>query len=203
MTELLKEYLRTRISVKALALVSGIWLVLQGTAVAATCSGSIAPNFPTPVNPPNPADTQAIQNVIAQYGAALESKDGVILNAILDPSVSFELCSAGGNTQEFLATDATGVLDYYKDLWPALTTQGLTTQHIFSSVILSTTGPNTIVGRFTHLVFLQASFGALNPDYSGTVKATFVRNAGKWQFEDFLLVAVIPDLGGGIGTRAR
>jgi hypothetical protein len=102
-----------------------------------------------------------------------------------------------------LATNASEVLAYYNNLWPALTTQGLTPQHLVSGIVLSSTGMNTVEGRFTQLVFLQTSFGALNPDYSGTVKATFVKNGSDWQFQSFVLVALIPNLGGDITVMAR
>ena len=206
MTKFLKECLRAQISMKTLVLVTGIWLVLQGTANAAVtlCADSIPPNWPTPpVTQPNPAETRAIQDLVSRYGLALENKDSAILTDILDPNVTFEVCKAGGNIQDFKATDRPQVETYYNDLWLALTSQGLITQHIFSKLILNKTGPNTVEGAFTQLVFLQTSFGALNPDYSGRIKATFVRQAGDWRFENFLLISVIPDLGGGIETRAR
>lgn len=197
--------LRARTASAMLALVAGIGLLFPGSesAVAAACSTTIAPNFPTPIVPPTPAVKQAIGDVIAQYGVALETKDDAILKSTLDPSVTFEVCSAGGNTQEFLATNASEVLAYYNNLWPALTTQGLTPQHLVSGIVLSSTGMNTVEGRFTQLVFLQTSFGALNPDYSGTVKATFVKNGSDWQFQSFVLVALIPNLGGDITVMAR
>jgi len=197
--------LRVRTASAMLALVAGIGLLFPGSesAEAATCSTTIAPNFPTPIVPPTPAVKQAIGDLIAQYGVALDTKDGTILKNTLDPSVTFEVCSAGGNTQDFLAINASEVLTYYNDLWPALATQGLTPQHLFSGVVLSSTGMNTVEGRFTQLVFLQTSFLALNPDYSGTVKATFVKNGSDWQFESFLLIALIPNLGGGITVKAR
>ncbi len=207
MTKFVKGCLKAQVSMKTLVLVTGICLLLQGTAIAQAqtmCSDSIAPNFPSPINPPNPAVKQAIGDVIAQYGTSLENKNGTILSNILDPNVKFELCSAGGNTQDFLATTASQVVAYYNNLWPALTTQGLMSQHIISGVVLSKTAtPNEVEGRFKQLVFLQTSIGALDPDYSGTVKATFVRNGSQWQFKSFLLVANIPHLGGGIETRAR
>jgi len=207
MSKFLKECLRAQISRKTLVLVTGIWLLLQGTAFAQApimCSDSIAPNFPSPINPPNPAVKQAIGDVIAQFGVSLENKNDAILSNILDPNVKFELCSAGGNTQDFLATTGSQVVAYYNDLWPALTTQGLMAHHIVSGIVLSNTAtPNEVEGRFTQLVFLQTSIGALNPDYSGTVKATFVKNGSQWQFKSFLLVANIPHLGGGIEARGR
>ncbi len=204
MTKFLKECLRAQVSMKMLVLATGIWLLLQGTAIAQTCSGQIPPNFPTPpVTQPNPADRQTIEDLVSRYSSALENKDGTALSDILDQNVTFEVCKAGGNIQDFLATSRNQVLAYYTDLWPALSNQGLTTQHIFSKLILNKTGPNTVEGAFTQLVFLQTSFGALNPDYSGRIKATFVRQAGDWRFENILLISVIPDLGGGIEARAR
>jgi hypothetical protein len=206
MTKFLKEFLRAQVSMTTLVLVMGIWLLLQGTANAAVtlCTDSIPPNFPTPpVNQPNPAETRAIEDLVSRYGLALENKDSAILADILDPNVTFEVCRAGGNIQDFKATDRPQVEAYYNDLWPALTSLGLTTQHIFSKLILNKTGPDTVEGAFTQLVFLQTSFGALNPDYSGRIKAAFVRQAGDWRIQSFLLISFIPDLGGGIGTTAR
>lgn len=206
MTKFLKECLRAQVSMKTLVLATGIWLVLQGTAIAATtlCSGQIPHNFPTPpVTQPNPADRQAIEDLVSRYNSALENKDGTTLSDILDQNVTFEVCKAGGNIQDFLATSRDPVLAYYTDLWPALSNQGLTTQHITSSLILNKTGPNTVEGKFTQVVFLQTSFGGPQADYTGRVRATFVKQTGVWRFQSFLLISVIPNLGGGIGTRAR
>lgn len=204
MTKFLKECLRAQVSMKMLVLATGIWLLLQGTAIAQTCSGQIPPNFPTPpITQPNPAVVQAIENLVSQYQSALENKDGTALSNILDQNVTFEVCTAGGNIQDFLATNRNQVLAYYTNLWAALTNQGLTTQHISSNLILNTTGPNMVEGKFTQVVFLQTSFGGPQNDYTGRVRATFVRQTGVWQFQSFLLISNIPNLGGGIGTTAR
>lgn len=206
MTKFLKECLRAQVSMKPLVLATGIWLVFQGTAIAQTtlCSGQIPPNFPTPpVTQPNPANRQAIEDLVSRYNSALENKDGTTLSGLLDQNVTFEVCKAGGNIQDFKATSRTQVLAYFGALWPALSIQNLTTQHISSNLILNTTGPNTVEGKFTQVVFLQTSFGGPQADYTGRVRATFVRQTGVWRFQSFLLISVIPNLGGGIGTSAR
>lgn len=205
MTKFLKEFLRAQGSMTTLVLATGIWLVFQGTAFAQTlCSGQIPPNFPTPpVTQPNPANRQAIEDLVSRYNSALENKDGTALGGLLDQNVTFEVCKAGGNIQDFKATSRTQVLAYFGALWPALSIQNLTTQHISSNLILNTTGPNTVEGKFTQVVFLQTSFGGPQADYTGRVRATFVRQTGVWRFQSFLLISVIPNLGGGIGTSAR
>ena len=208
MTTSLQEYLRVQVLTKSLLLIAGIWLLLQGTAIAQSsstaCSGSIPPNWPSPpLSKPNPLDSQEINDLVSRYGLALENKDGTSLGDILDANVTYEVCNAGGGPQNVLKNNRNEVLAYYNNLWPALTIQNLTAQHLSSNLILNSTGPDSVEGRFTQVVFLQTSFGPPQPDYTGTVRATFTKQSGVWRFQSFLLISTIPNLGGGIGTQAR
>jgi SnoaL-like domain len=192
--------------IRPLLLAASILLTLGGTAAAQGCADVIPGNWlPRRVTNPDPADRQAIMDLIHTYYWILDDKDVAgVDNGFPDlftQELIYEGCRAGGHMQLVKFKGLAALISRTKDQFADLNNRGLRTRHFESNTLLQLTKNDFVQGKFTLLVTIQRSSSADVPelDYTASVKATFAKEDNVWKFATFTLITDTPE----VEERAR
>lgn len=188
-----------------LAMASGIWLGVQGTALAATCSDMLDIGWPGKIvsNPPT-EDRQAIMDLIHTYYWTLDDKDtsGVdSFDELMTNDFTYVACRAGGQVELVAIKDRATLINRTKETFAKLNQSGLRTRHFVSNDILNVTKDGLVEGKFILLVTIQRAASADVPDldYTASVKVRFKKDGDRWKFIALTLITDTPD----VEERAR
>ena len=189
------KFFTNQVTMKTLALAIGIWLALLGTAVAQCSDGKTANQLPLRVTNPDPADRQAIMDLIHSYNWALDDKNVEDFKELFTNDVTYEACRGGGLEQIFTTKGREPLGSYINGLFIDLTNNGIRTRHIEGNTLLHVRDNDTVEGKTTLLVSIQRDASANVPefDYTAHLKATFKREGEFWRFSKLTLITDTPE----------
>jgi SnoaL-like domain len=200
MMDLTGNFPTDRATMKTLAFAIGIWLTIDGTALAqqTACSDRSPPAswLPSRVTNPAPEDRQAIMDVIHSYAWALDDRNAEVLNELFTDDVAYEACSGGGQIQMVRTIDLESLILYLEGQFRDLVSKRFQTRHFETNVLLHSKDKDTVEGKTTLLVTIQRMDDAGIPefDYTAIRRITFVRVEGIWRIVKLLLTTDTPEV---------
>jgi hypothetical protein len=176
----------------------GIALVLGSTtsAQAAECSNKTpAAWLPAIVTSPDPADRQAIMDLIHSFLWSLDERSVANLTPLFTENASYETCRGGGLVQIFVATERKFLVPYIDTQFKDLVAKGFQTRHVVSNTLLHSKDAKTVDGKSTMLVSIQRAVEAPTPeyDYTAVLLWTFVKDGDIWKIAKLLIITDTPE----------
>lgn len=196
-----RKFVTTQATMKTLALAIGIWLAYHGTAAGAACELRVQKEWETKtvkgVVAPEPADRQAIMDLIARYNWALDDKKIASFRQLFTKKepIFYEVCDAK-NKQTYKATNLESLAGRIQMIFEDQKSYFLQTRRFVSNTLLHKVDEATVLGQATLLVTIQSgSAYALAPtnDYTAVLRARFRTNDHHWTLETVTVDSDTPE----------
>ena len=180
-------------TLRVLAFTMVLWLTFAGPAVAQqiACSDPLNSGWLSwPVNNPEPADRQAIVDLLSAFNWALDENDGDAFRQLFAEDAVYESCWEGGLLQTFKTQGRNNIGAHMESLRPGLISRGLRTRHFVSNTLLNAINKDEVQGKATLLVSLQSIYKQVPElDYTATIKAVFERGSDDvWRISALTLI---------------
>ncbi|MBB4276731.1 nuclear transport factor 2 family protein [Rhizobium mongolense] len=188
-----------------LAAAAAIWLISDRPALAVdpVCDDPTARNWKYPITNPEPAERQAIMDLIHRYYWALDEKNASAIVEMFTRDAEYQVCSGGGGLKREKSDDPEQLENYFKGLFLKLDDAQSRVRHFESNTLLNIVDPNapeTVEAKSAMLAVIQRADNEVPTlDYAAVLRAVFVKENGAWKFKMLTLITDEPK----VMTRAR
>ncbi|MBB4231819.1 nuclear transport factor 2 family protein [Rhizobium mongolense] len=188
-----------------LAAASAIWLISDRPALAVdpVCDDPTAKNWTYPITNPEPAERQAIMDLIHRYYWALDEKNAAAIAEMFTRDANYQVCSGGGGLKRDRRKGPDEVATYFKNLFSNLDHAESRVRHFESNTLLNIVDPNapgTVEAKSAMLAVIQRADNEVPTlDYAAVLRAVFVKENGAWKFDMLTLITDEPK----VMVRAR